>query len=130
MLNEKRVVTMAKLAMYEKGRKKEYLRISTYHRWDYISFNVIMTLIWSTIGYAVLVAIWGMANYTEILSDISIEHIQELVTVTIWIWIIVLLVSGVIAGIVYFEKYYQAEQETKEYYHALRLLNKMYEKER
>ncbi len=130
MLNKKRVITMAKLAMYEKGEKKEYLRISTYHRWDYISFNVIMSMIWATVGYILIAAAWAVSNYAEILSDISIEHMRELAMLLGGMWLVVLLVFGVMSGIFYYEKYYQAEQETKYYYRMMKVLNKIYEKEK
>ena len=48
MLNEKRVKHMVKLASYEEKGGTEEIKISSYFRKDYVSFNVLVSLLWVT----------------------------------------------------------------------------------
>ena len=57
MLNENKVKVMTKMAMYENRQGAEDKKINMYYKRDYVSFKTLVSAIWMTIGYAVVVAL-------------------------------------------------------------------------
>lgn len=130
MVNEDRVKIMTRLASYENGRGKEELKLIRYNRKDYVSFHVLATAIWFTIGYA---AVLGLAVFLHI--EFLISNIQKLNMVLLGImavsgYIALLVIYLLIAGKVYRKRHNRAKENARLYYMDLRRLNKLYEKER
>ena len=77
MLNENRVKLMTRMAAYEEKKGKEDIPISSYYRKDYVGLNVLITILWTTIGYGLflgLVLIGGMDNFAGIPDDNKNDH--------------------------------------------------------
>ena len=53
MLDKDRIRLMTKMSIYEKNHKDDF-KIADYYRKDYASLKRWITLIWVTIGYAIL----------------------------------------------------------------------------
>ena len=53
MLDKDRIRLMTKMSIYEKNHKDDF-KIADYNRKDYESHKTRITLIWVTIGYAIL----------------------------------------------------------------------------
>ena len=126
MLNEKKIITMSRMAMYDNGHKKKCLKIGSYYKKDYISLQVIITFIWTTLLYLVGVAAWGLWKMEEILSEFSIEYLIDL---GIWIgglYLVALIIVGIISGFIYRDKYNKALFIAKGYYRALGDLHHIY----
>lgn len=52
MLNEERIRLMAQMAAYEEHEGKRDLSIASYFRGDYISFQLLKSAIYATVGFA------------------------------------------------------------------------------
>mgnify|MGYP003378243271 FL=1 len=72
MLNEKRVKLMAQMAMYEAKEGKKDFQTSGYYQKDYISLHTWTTVIWSTIGYALIAGAILLIFLDKILSNPSL----------------------------------------------------------
>lgn len=129
MLNEKRVKHMVKLAFYETKNWSEDLKVSSYFRGDYISFNVLCTLIWATIGFGIIAGLLGIAYMDVILESLTIKKGLLLILGLIVVYIVMLIVYGVIAYRYYKKKHLLARNNAKQFGHGLEALEKMYEKE-
>lgn len=129
MLNEKRVKHMVKLAFYETKNWSEDSKVSSYFRGDYISFNVLCTLIWVTIGFGIIAGLLGIAYMDAILESLTIKKGLLLILGLIMVYIIMLIVYGVIAYRYYKKKHFSARNSAKQFGHGLEALEKMYEKE-
>ncbi len=57
MLDKKRIRLMVRMASYEKTNAKQDQKISSYYKKDYISLNTLITILWITIGYAIIVGL-------------------------------------------------------------------------
>ncbi len=55
MINNRKVRLMSRLAIYEKGKGREDVRLGKYFRRDYLRLRILMNLIAVTIGYVILV---------------------------------------------------------------------------
>lgn len=130
MLNEERVKTMTKMATYEAGPGQEDIKISSYFKKDYTSMHALLTVLWTTIGYAVAVALGLVLNMEKLLGNLTMKRIFIIGAGIIIAYVVVLITFCVISSIIYNKKYNIAKQNVKMYYRQLGRLNRMYEKEK
>lgn len=129
MLNEKRVKHMVKLASYETKKWSEDSKVNSYFKNDYISFNVIVTLLWVTLAYVMLVGLFGVAFMEPILDGISIKKGIVMVLIVIALYVFLLFLYGVISYFYYKKKHNEAKHYAKEFEEGLKELKFMYEEE-
>ncbi len=129
MLNEKRVKHMVKLASYETKNGSEDMKVSSYFRGDYISFNVLCTLLWATVGFIAIVGLLGIAYMDVILEEITVQRGIYMIMGLVIVYVVLLLVYGVIAYYYYKKKHLNARSKMKRLAKELVTLEKMYEDE-
>lgn len=129
MLNEERVKHMVKLASYESKKGTEDFKVSSYFRGDYISFNVLCTLLWATVGFVVLVGLLGVGYMDMILENLTLKKGLLIILGTIIAYIAMLIIYGIVAYCFYKKKHLSARQNVKKFAHELEVLEEMYEKE-
>ncbi len=130
MLNEKKIIAMSRMAMYDSGEKKKSLKIGSYYKKDYISLQVVITLIWTTVMFLLGVAAWGVWKMEEIITEFSIEYMKELF---IWfggLYVVMIIIIGIISGFIYRDKYNKSLFIAKGYYRALNELSRIYKRGR
>ena len=122
MLNEKRVKHMVKLASYEEKGGTEEIKISSYFRKDYVSFNVLVSLLWVTLGYVSLVALICFAIMEKLVENMSFTNM---------VLLIITIVAGYLFTLLRFykKKHQKASHGVKKYIRDLEVLEKMYERE-
>lgn len=130
MLNEKRVITMSKMAMYNTGKKKQCMKVTSYYKKDYIVFQTIMALLWWTLGYCIIVAGLLFMQIDMLLTELSFELIEELLIYIAIGYGMTLVIFGVISAIFYEWKYSKSIKVAKKYYQALGALNAEYKREK
>lgn len=130
MLNENRVKLMSRMAAYESTQGKEDLRISGYYRKDYTSLNTLITILWITVGYAVLTALVMIGYLDVLMADLSMKRVITIGGVVIGVYIMLIIVYAVGASSFYRTKYNQSKKRVKQYYRDLTRLGKMYKKEK
>lgn len=129
MLNEKRIASMTKMSIYSKGKSKRDLDICEYFKYDYITLNMLITLLWIAVIYAGVVAVGCLLNIQVIL-DVLLE--DELFLFLMKIGLGLLGVWSAFAGICFFvykSQYERAQENAQKYYKELYKLNRLYAKE-
>lgn len=129
MLNGERVKLMVQLASYEEKEGKEDFKISSYYKKDYVSFHRLATMIWTTVGYGMLVGLIGLAYMDQIIEDLTLGRIIVLGTIILGVYVFMLVIYWLASGRFYRKKHNEARARVKEYSHNLFVLNKLYEKE-
>ena len=129
MLNEKRVKHMVKLASYEDKGGREEMKISSYFRKDYVSFNVLASLLWVTLGYISLVALLCFSMMGDLVENMSFRNMVLLIVTIAAVYVFLLLVYGVGAVRFYKKKHQAAKHGVKKYIRDLEILERMYERE-
>ncbi len=96
MLDEKKVRLMTKMAMYEQKHGASDFRISAYYKKDYKSLNMILSWIYMTIGYIVLVGLVCATYLEEIVSNMTVSGIimMLLSVLTIYLVLVIIYVIG------------------------------------
>ena len=87
MLNEERVKLMVQLASYEQKEGKEDFKVSSYYKKDYVSFHRLATMIWTTIGYAMVAGLIGIAYMDQVLEELTLVKAIILVAVILIIYV-------------------------------------------
>lgn len=129
MLSENKIIKMSRMAMFDKGKKRTCLKISSYYKKDYVTLQTIMTLLWSTLGYAILAAIYVVVQAEELIYDISIDMLTEIGILLGGGYCIVLVLFTGIAIFYYTWKYQNALKVSREYYRTLKQLSTEYRRE-
>lgn len=130
MLNERKVRLMTRMAMYETKQGPEDMKISTYNRKDYTSFQTVITIIWMTIGYAIAVAVGAMTCLDVIMDNFDMTFLIMLSLVIVTLYLVLVIGYAVAASKFYGKKHDAAVRRMKMFNHDLTRLNKMYERER
>ena len=130
MLDKRKIRLMIKMASYEKQGAEEDLKISSYYKKDYISLNTLITILWITIGYAIIVGLAAVCGMDILFENLTIVRMLILVGLVIVGYIIVLVIYGVCASSYYKSKHNRAKQRVKRYYRDMSKLENYGKKER
>ena len=130
MLNENRVKLMARMAVYESTQGKEDQKISSYHKKDYSSFHTLITIIWITIGYAIVCGLVLIGYLDLLMTEFSMQRMIVLAAVAVGGYLAMVIAFGIGASNFYKKRYNLAKKRMKQYYRDLTRLGKLYEKER
>lgn len=126
MLNEKKVILMTKLASYENTEGKRNLKIGNYFRSDYISLQLIKSVIFGTIAFLLMFGLYILYDLENFMMDIYKTDLLRFAKDVLLSYAGFIVVYGVITYIVYFVKYRKARKSLKCYYHNLKNLDSRY----
>ena len=130
MLNEKRVKHMVKLAMYEHKEGTQEIKTSSFYKKDYISFNMLWSVIWATIAYIILVAMIFVAKMEIILNELSLDYLIKVGVSVLIGYVIVLILYIPLSRRFYKKKHARAYYKTKHFKEGLNILEEMYQEEK
>lgn len=128
MVNENKVILMTKLASYEAHEGKKYLAIGRYFRSDYISLQLLKSLISGTLAFLVaagMSVLYDMEAFMKNFYQTSdmIQLIKEMGIKYLILMGIYMLISYVVAAY----QYNRSRQSLKTYYGNLKKLSKYYQ---
>ena len=127
MVNEERIKLMTRMAAYEKeGHKKNKLIVS-FFKSDYISMQMLKSVISTTIAFAIMFGLYVLYDFELFMKEIYQMDMLEFAKNVIFIYGIFLAVVLLITYIVSLYQYNRALQDTKIYYANLKKLSRMYE---
>ena len=130
MLNEKRVKHMVKLAMYEGKDGAEELKVSAFYKKDYISFNVLWSIIWMTFAYLIVAVLFVLAKLQEIMNGMSIMMVVKMGGALIGIYVVLLVVYIHVTRYFYKKKHARSYHRVKKFKEGLEILHNMYQEEK
>lgn len=130
MLNEKRLKLMTRMAIYENHDGKEDFKISEYYQKDYASLNTWKSIIWVTIGYAIIIGAILLIFLDKIFNVTTISGLLVIAGAIVTGYFMVIVITGIIAHDFYKKKHIEARKRVKRFNNNLTRLGKMYEKEK
>lgn len=128
MLNEERIILMTKLASYEEHEGKKDGMIGSYFRSDYISMQVIGSLISGAIAFVICFAVYIFYDFEEFMQDIYKMDLFAFAQNVLTAFLLFVAGYGLISYVVYSVRYSKAKKKQKNYYNNLKKLLGMYEK--
>lgn len=129
MLNEKRVKHMVKLAMYENKEGAEELKTSKFYKKDYISYNMLWSIIWMTIAYIIVLVMAVFAKVELILDSLTIKSAIQMVCCCVALYVVLLIIYIPLSRRFYRKKHARAYHHVKHFKEGLEILEEMYEEE-
>lgn len=129
MLNEERVKHMVKLAFYESKGGSEEIKISSQRKRTYINVNTLLSVIWMTIAYAMIVAFIYMGVLNDFAEEIPQTQRAVLIICMVVAYLALLIFYIVKARFHYKKKHARAYYRVKQFKKDLADLEQMYEEE-
>lgn len=127
MLNSEKIRLMTKMASFDEVEGKKDIAINGYFRGDYISFQILISAIYVTIGFAVVVALYVLYNLETLLSEFYKMDIVAFGKEWLTRYVIVLLIYLLISYFVYAYRFHRTKKRIRMYQQQLKQLHKMYE---
>lgn len=126
MLNEERIILMTRMESYAENDGKKNMKIGNYFRSDYISIQVIKSVVSVTIAFGIGFILYVLYHLETFLQDIyKMDLIAFAKNVLIYYGVTV-VTYGVICYLVYSYRYSKARKSLKNYYNHLKKLNSLY----
>ncbi len=130
MISEQRVKLMTRLAAYERKEGKKNEEIGSYFRGDYISLQILKSIISATLAFLLVVGLFVLYDSELFLSDIYKIDILEYLKKLILYYFIFTGVYVLISYVVYAVRYRKAKRRLKVYFNNLKRLQILYQRER
>lgn len=115
MLNEDKVKLMTRLAIYEAHDGKKAMKMTHYFRGDYVSWNVIKTVLAVTAAYLCIVGLWLMYHFEYLMVNLYTMDLMELLKKVLTNYAGLLLVYFVLSYAIYNLKYSKAMKSLKRF---------------
>ncbi|MDD3362391.1 MAG: hypothetical protein PHW34_12030 [Hespellia sp.] len=129
MISKERVRIMTKMSLYEKKLGEQDLKISNYYKKDYSSLNTLITMLWVTVGYAIIAGLVVVSNLDALMENLTMNKMILMVAIAVGGYLIVLIAYIIGASTFYKKKHNGAKRRIKQYYRDLSRLGKIYKKE-
>lgn len=127
MLNEERIELMTRMAAYESRQGRKDMSINSFFRGDYISFQVLKSALYATVGFGLAVAMYILYDLEGFLTDFYKLDIEEFVKGLGTKYAIVLVVYLLISYFIYAFRFSRAKKHIKKYLSQLKELEEMYD---
>ena len=129
MLNEQKIRLMTRAAIYETHEGKKTIPVNQYFRGDYVSINLIRSLLSYTLVYALCVALWVIYKLDYLLENFHKMDLPALGKQFLTIYGVGLAVYLVLVGIYYVWKYRKSRKSLGRYYQILKRISAFYRAE-
>lgn len=129
MVNEEKVKLMTRMAAYEQGEFRRHKPIVGFFRSDYISLQMVKTVICTTLAYGILLGLYVMYDVEVFMKEIYQMDIPAFVRTVIIMYLLMLGVFILITYVVSLYQYNRSLQSTRLYYSNLRKLSHLYGEE-
>lgn len=128
MLNERKIKLMTRIAVREKNHGREIDIARKSFKVDYITLNMLITAVTTTIGYILLVIMYVLGNLEELLVNSAQIDFPKLIGNVLSYYGIILVIFMVIAFAFYSYRYDKSSESLKKTYSDYKNLSKLMEK--
>lgn len=127
MLNEERVKLMTRMASYESGEGRKNMDIGKYFRGDYISIQVLKSVISATISFVICFGLYLLYDFENFMENIYQMDLMQFAKDVLILYIVITVGYAMITYFIFSIRYKQARKSLKKYYNNLRKLFGLYE---
>lgn len=129
MVNEDRIKLMTRMAAYEKEEHKKNKTIVSFFRSDYISMQMLKSIISTTIAFLIMLGLYVLYDFEVFMKEIYKMDMFEFAKNVIIIYLIFVGIFSVITYVVSLYQYNRALQSTRLYYANLKKMSRIYGEE-
>jgi hypothetical protein len=129
VINEEKVKTMTKLAIYETTKGKRQLNISKYYKRDYIRYHMFKTAVAASVAFLLLAVGYVLLNFESLMLALNdMDLIREAEKIGL-IYVLFLVFYMLVAWLVYARRYEAVKPDVIVFNHNLKHLKELYDKE-
>ncbi len=128
MLNKERVILMTKMASYEEKEGRKNHSVLGYFRGDYVWFQVLKSVIYGTVAFGIIFAMYIFYDFEIFMMDIYKMDLLEFGKSVLEKYLFAIGIYCIISYAVYSYRYAKAKNSVRLYQNNLRKLGSMYEK--
>lgn len=128
MLDESRIKLMTQMASFEKNEGKKSMAIGTYFRGDYIGKEIIKSIVYGTIAFAIVFGMYIAYDFEILIQDIYKMDLLEFGKAMAGYYFKFIIAYAIVTYVVYALRYQSARRNLRSYYNNLKRLNSMYRK--
>ncbi len=129
MLHEERIKLMTKMASYEENEGRHNIAIGNYFRSDYISLQVMKSIISGTLSFAIALGVYGFYHFETVMKEMYQVDLLETGRKLLLTYVIFTGTYTFISYLVYSYRYSRAKKSLKKYYSHLKELSELYEED-
>lgn len=126
VLNQEKISTMTRLAIYEKNEGKEDLKVNNYYKFDYLRFEIIKAFVCCTIGFLLTLLLIIMYQLEYLIIHAMNLDFMIIGKYILFIYIMVIILYIIIASTIAIIKYNAAKKRLIRYNVLLKKLNRIY----
>lgn len=129
MLNNKKIRLMTRLAIFETKEGKEDIRLSKYYKTDYVRLQVLKSIISTTVGYLLILALIFLYKSEYIIKNaVSLDY-KTIGSYILGIYIILITIYG-LGSLAWFSlKYEASRKKLTRYFKLLKRMKNIYKEE-
>lgn len=127
MLNEERVILMTRMEAYAQDEGKQNMQIGNYFRNDYLSLQVLKSVVSITVAYLIGVGLYILYHLETLMQDIYKMDLWAFAGKILMYYGICVVVYATVSYLVYAIRYTRARKNLKHYYNHLKKLNSLYD---
>lgn len=129
MLNEERVILMTQMASYEKGEGRENVKIGNYFRSDYVTLEVLKSIVCAALTFVIVFGIYVLCNFETLMEELYTMDLFAFAENIVRYFAITVGGYAVLTYLVSSWRYAKAKRSLKCYYHNLKKLSSLYNEE-
>lgn len=126
MLDEKRVILMTRMASYESGEGKRNVKIGNYFRSDYITVQILKSIVCGTLVFGILFALYIFYDFEVFMQDLYKIDLLAYAKGIMIKYVVFIVIYGLLTYIISTYRYVKAKKSLKCYYHNLKKLGSFY----
>ena len=129
MLSNEKIKWMTRAALYEKKEGKGSIRINRFRKGDYISWNMIKSILGITVGYTLVILLYLLGISESMLDELTLPFVIDMATRFLFVYLVLLVFTGFVSFLIYYGRYQQAQKKMKMYAQYLKKISHIYQKE-
>ena len=129
MLNEERIRSMTKLAIYESNEGKKIIPVSHFYRSDYISKSMMKSFVYGTISFGILFGMWMVYQMEIAKKSMFGGSLEALIFQVIVLYLIFMGLYLIITYLYAAITFSRSKKSIKKYQALLKKVEKMNERE-
>lgn len=129
MINEDRVKELYQMAVFDEYKEKKYRQMGEYYMWDYVGKELVKSFFSGTIAFALLLALWGMGNMSDLISFINQADLKDLIVHIAVFYVVFMVLYLLVTALVYCVRYVYGRKELRGYVNHLKKARKLYQRE-
>lgn len=128
MLNEEKIKSMTRAAVYENGPEKKNIEISHYYRTDFLGLQMVKSAVAYTASFLILAAMWAMGRIEELMLNLTRgDYLEKLLMTIVLLFAAGLVLYEAAVYAYYSAKYQKAKKSVNEFNAYLKHIHKFYE---